>query len=88
VSSKLYLVPWTVQKFAGDICWGDACGKGQCGAVSIDVGPGMTVECIPCREDDCPFAERTMDEPCGEVQGESVYLRKLREEPAPKGDAK
>jgi hypothetical protein len=75
--SKLYLVPWTIQKFAGDLCWG-SCGHGQCGAVAIDVGD-RAIDCIPCRESDCPHAERTMNEPIGEVQGEPAYLRKLRE---------
>lgn len=75
--SKLYLVPWTVQRFAGKICWG-SCGHGIVGAVIVDIA-GASIECIPCRTDECPHAERTMDEPCGYVQGEPVYLRKLKE---------
>ena len=77
--AKLYLVPWTIQKFAGGICWGEECGKGVVGAVEISFGDGLSVECIPCREDPCPFAERTMDEPCGDVAGEDAYLRKLKD---------
>ena len=75
--SKLYLVPLTIQEFAGGICWG-SCGLGQIGAVGIDVGGGLTVECIPCREDECPYLDRQTDEPVGEVQGDPAYLRKLK----------
>ena len=76
--SKVYIVPWTIQRFAGEICWG-SCGKGLIGAITIPLDAGE-IECIPCIEDDCPHAERTMDEPMGEVRdGDTAYLRKLKE---------
>ena len=75
--TTIYLVPWTVQKFAGDICWG-SCGKGQVGAIGIDVWGG-TIECIPCREAECPHVEREMEWPGADVDGDSVVMRKLKE---------
>jgi hypothetical protein len=77
--AKLYAVPVTIQAFAADFCWGDKCGKGIVGGLDLDLGGGRGVSCIPCREDDCPFAKKTMAEPCGEVNGEPVYLRALKD---------
>ena len=33
---------------------------------------------LPCRQETCPFLDKEMAEPFGEVDGETVYLRKLK----------
>ena len=36
-----------------NLCWGEACGKGQVGA--IDIGHSMAIR---CNEESCPFEEK------------------------------
>lgn len=75
--AKLYAVPCVpFQPFAADLCWG-SCGKGIVGAIDIPMGNGG-IACIACRQDDCPHLDRQMDDSMGDVNGEPVYLRKLR----------
>lgn len=78
--AKLYAVVFEAQREQiSELCWGKGCGKGVVGALYAD---GFSFVC--CREENCPHAERTMDEPCG-MRGDSVtgdddvYLRKLKE---------
>jgi hypothetical protein len=52
-------------------CWG-SCGKGVVGAIT---GEGFTF--VACLHADCPHLDHEMAEPCGEVLGEPVFLRKL-----------
>ncbi len=74
--SPLWAVPFPIQEEQiGAWCWGQGCGKGHIGAV--DLGPATAVV---CSEPTCPFVDRQMDEPLGEVEGgRPVFLRKLRE---------
>jgi len=54
-------------------CFGD-CGKIIIGGVEIE-GVAFAV----CRTSDCPYLDRQMDEPMGDVDGSPVYVRKLKE---------
>ncbi len=73
-TDKLFAVLFPIQKAQIEAwCWG-ACGHGVCGA--IDLGP---CEAVPCNEVNCPHVERELAEPCGNVQGRDVYLRKLKD---------
>lgn len=72
---KLFAVVFEMQQAQISAwCWGAGCGGGLCGA--IDLGQFTAV---PCRTSPCPHLDREMTEPCGEVDGEPVYLRKLAE---------
>jgi hypothetical protein len=74
---KLFAVLFPVQQRQIEAwCWGDGCGHGVCGAIDL----GMSAA-IPCNQITCPHVDREMTEPCGEVQGRPVFLRKLREMP-------
>ena len=71
-NNKLYAVIFELQKDQiSEWCWG-SCGYGICGAVDFE-----PFSAVPCRHSPCPHVEREMDEPMGEVNGESIYLRKL-----------
>lgn len=73
---KLFGVVFPFQKAQiSALCWGERCGKGQLGAIQVDEG----VQAIPCREQSCPYSVKEMEDPIGEVSGESLYLRKLME---------
>ena len=75
----LYLVsPFAQDKEVTDYCFGK-CGKVLCGGVTVEGGAFF-----PCRTDDCPYLEQSMDMGEGEVMGktEHVFVRKLRVSPA------
>ena len=73
---KLWVVPFSIQQEQISAwCWGKGCGKGLIGVIDL----GMYTA-VPCREAECPYLDREMDEPMGEdSDGVPVYLRKLRE---------
>jgi hypothetical protein len=80
---KLFVVSFELQQEQVKAwCLGKGCGKGIMGAIDIGVyGSG-----IPCRQADCPYLDREMDQPMGIVAGPCstggpVYLRKLRDLP-------
>lgn len=74
---NIYLILFPHQKAQIEAwCWGPGCGKGIVSAV--DIGPSATVV---CREESCPYLDRQMDEPLGDLDGEPCYLRKLKEVP-------
>jgi hypothetical protein len=71
---KLFVVPFPIQKREIDaLCWGSGCGLGIIGAIDLGVCTG-----VPCRVQSCPHVDREMDKAMGEVNGEPVYLRKLK----------
>jgi len=55
-------------------CFGD-CGKIICAGLNLGFGSSFV-----CREDKCPHMEKQMDEPVGDLDGEEIYMRKLKEE--------
>ncbi len=76
--SKIYalLFDHPTQKGAIDKYCFRECGKIIVGAITDEQFGAMMV----CRTDadKCPCLEKEMDEPFGDVNGENVYLRKLK----------
>ena len=56
-------------------CFG-TCGKIICGAIMSDSCGELAVCRTP--KEQCPCLDKQMDESIGEVQGEPIYLRKLK----------
>jgi len=76
--ARIYAVPIVPghDEWVTTLCWG-SCGKGICGA--FDLGSvGVPASAIPCREEQCPYLDRESDESIGTVDGDYVYLRKLK----------
>lgn len=54
---------------------------GDCGKIIIGSGYDKDLgEMAICRESECKYLDKQMDEPFGAISGEPVYLRKLKEE--------
>lgn len=64
------------KKIISKHCFG-TCGKIICGFV-YDKELGELAICRTEKEN-CPHLDSQMDEPIGEVQGDNLYLRKLKE---------
>ena len=75
----LYGICWAFPKqraLADKHCFGD-CGKAIVGSIhDPEIG-----EILPCRTDDCPYLDSNMPVSFGEVNGEPLFLRKLKEQP-------
>ncbi len=58
-------------------CFGD-CGKIIFGSIKSDFG-----FLLPCRtlKEQCPCFDKEMDEPCGDVDREPLFIRKLKDKP-------
>ena len=53
---------------------------GDCGRIIVGAGYDPAIgEIGICRYDDCPYLDKQMSEPIGDIDGESLYLRKLKE---------
>ncbi len=74
MSEKCFETVWALQKAEIQYYCFDKCGKVIFGLVMDDELGGLST----CHEDNCPFVEKDMDEPFGEVKGCNAYLRKLR----------
>ncbi len=55
-------------------CFGD-CGKIICAGLDLEELGSSFI----CRQDKCPYMEKQLDEPIGDLDGEQIYLRKLVE---------
>ena len=64
------------------VCFG-TCGQIIIGSLTIPLDEYVLVA-LTCRQEDCPALDKQMEEPCGSVDGEPIYLRKLK---APEGAA-
>ena len=70
----VFLLP-DQQKIIDDHCFG-TCGKIIVGGIHCD-GIGLLMVCrIPAK--DCPQLDKEMDEPVGDVNGDPVFIRKLK----------
>jgi len=73
---KLFVVIFEAQKEQVERwCWGPGCGHGILGGVDL-FGQATGV---PCRQEACPYLDRELSESEGKVDGDDVYLRKLRD---------
>ncbi len=69
----LFTIP-EQEKMINKHCFGD-CGKIICaGLDDKDLGP-----MFPCRIKDCPHKEQDTDDSIGDVDGDPIFLRKLKE---------
>ena len=74
MSKKMFITVWALQeKEIQHYCFG-SCGKVIFGLLVDDQLGGLS----HCYENVCPFVEKEMDEPFGEVRGTNAYLRKLK----------
>lgn len=77
VKQRLFGVCWAFPKqraFAEKHCFGD-CGHAIIGSIhNPEIG-----EILPCRQEVCPYLDSQMEVSCGEVNGEPLFLRKLKE---------
>jgi len=75
---KIFVTVWTLQeKEIKHYCF-DECGKVIFGLIMDDQLGGLS----HYFEVDCPFLDKEMDEPFGEVKGCNAFLRKLKGLPA------
>jgi hypothetical protein len=75
---KTFVTVWALQeKEIGCHCF-DNCGKVIFGLIMDEQIGGLS----SCHEEKCPHLEVEITEPFGEVNGQNVYLRKLK--PCPK----
>lgn len=59
------------------------CGQIIFGGLTMDLGDEgspVELECFACRTVDCPVVDREIDEPVGDMDGDPVYIRKLKED--------
>jgi hypothetical protein len=81
MSAPIYLIVFELQrKQVESHCWGDGCGHGVVGCVTVPMGGGE-LTCVPCSQiaADCPILDREMPEPMGEVEERPAHLRKLKD---------
>ncbi len=53
---------------------------GDCGKIIIGAGyDNQLGEIAICKENDCKYLEKQMDEAIGKINNEPLYLRKLKE---------
>ena len=67
----------TQKPIVEQVCFG-SCGKIIVGQLDIPLDGGILVA-LACRQDACPALDKQMDEPCASLNGDPVYLRKLRD---------
>ncbi len=75
MSDKCFVTVWGLQKAEIEHYCFTKCGKALFSIVMDEQFGGLS----PCNEVNCPYLEKEMDEPFGEMQGDLVYLRKLKE---------
>jgi len=74
MSEKMFVTVWGLQKAAIETrCFG-SCKKVIFGLLMDEQLGGLS----HCFEVNCPFVEKEMSEPFGEVNGTNAYLRKLQ----------
>lgn len=71
---KMFVTVWLMQQAEIEQHCFNSCGKVIFGLIE-DEGLGALSHCF---EVNCPFVEKEMDEPFGEVNGVDAYLRKLK----------
>jgi len=76
---KIFVTVWELQKAEINHYCFDNCKKVIFGLIMDEQLGGLS----HCYESHCPFLDREMDEPFGEVNGRNAYLRKLVEIPQP-----
>jgi len=70
---KAYATVWMAQAVEiNKYCFGE-CGKANISLVMDEQLGGLST----CNVEKCPFLDKQIDEPVGEVEGDNVYLRKL-----------
>ena len=80
MTDKLFVTVWGLQeKEIKHFCF-DQCKKVIFGLLMDDTFGGLS----HCYEVKCPFLDKEMTEPFGEVSGHPAYLRKLVDVPAAK----
>jgi len=73
--SAIYAISFEAQQQQiSDWCWSHRCGNGNMGMSNFG---GFYM--ITCDQAECPRLDKQMDVPMGELDGDPVYLRKLRE---------
>jgi len=74
MSEKMFVTVWGLQKAEINAhCFG-SCKKVMFGLLMDEQIGGLS----HCFEVNCPFVEKEMSEPFGEVNGANAYLRKLK----------
>ena len=74
---KMFVTVWGLQEAEIKRYCFDECGKVMFGLIMDDQYGGLS----HCFESNCPFLDKEMSEPFGEVQGCAAYLRKLQDLP-------
>lgn len=71
---RMFVTIWELQKSEIEVCCFGSCKKVIFGLLMDEQLGGLS----HCFEVNCPFVEKEMSEPFGEVDSTNVYLRKLQ----------
>lgn len=86
--SKVFMLIPTEKQMETISAWcfnADKCGAVYFSGLEMEMGKDekgepVFVAGLPCPRPDCPVVEKEMDESVGEVQGDPVFIRKLKED--------